>query len=395
MGRRCFMSVHRIGFIIFWTLSAATLCAITNAQPPSGSSAQNPHLTPRSREEREQKFRAEHHAIINVKVTDPSGKPIIGLTQNDFTVIDNSQPRTLGPFAFVVHGTRIASPRVVLLLDVLNQSTREFAEDVVGIRKFLALKSGELSAPTAIALLSSSGLNLGEASQDRNVLMQQLDAMTNGVKATRCQDLTDTPVLTSGIWTDRSSIQHNPDQAPNCLNDKFIISVTDLERLALKEEDTPGRLILIWIGPGWPRLDGKQFVPDTPQLKENFFEHLVLLTREMREGQVTLNSVSALDRRHAPTERTALPDEVARADDMSSKSLSLPAIVRRSGGQLQDDSQGIPDAIAKCMQDAEFFYVLSFDFQASPAPHEFHSIEVQVNRPGATVRTNTVYYSEP
>jgi hypothetical protein len=86
---------------------------------------------------------------------------------------------------------------------------------------------------------------------------------------------------------------------------------------------------------------------------------------------------------------------VARADDMSSKSLSLPAIVRRSGGQLQDDSQGIPDAIAKCMQDAEFFYVLSFDFQASSAPHEFHSIEVQVNRPGATVRTNTVYYSEP
>jgi VWFA-related protein len=395
MGRSCRMSAHRIGSISIWILSAATLCTIAIAQQPARSSAQNPHLTPRSREEREQKFRAEHHAIINVKVTDPSGKPIIGLTQNDFTVIDNSQPRALGPFAYVEHGTRIASPRVVLLLDVLNQSTREFAADTVGLRKFLALKNGELSAPTAIAVLSGTGLTVGETSRHRGVLMQQLDAMTSGVKATRCQDLADTPVLTSGIWIDRSSIQHNPDQAPNCLNDKFIISVTDLERLALKEEDTPGRLILIWIGPGWPRLDGKQFVPDTPQLKDNFFEHLVLLTREMREGQVTLDNVTAVDRRHAQKEREAIPHGVANSEDMTSRSLSTLAIVHQSGGQIQDDGQGIPDAIARCMQDAEFFYVLSFDFPASPASHELHSIEVQVNRPGATVRTNTVYYAEP
>jgi hypothetical protein len=152
---------------------------------------------------------------------------------------------------------------------------------------------------------------------------------------------------------------------------------------------------VVWIGPGWPRLDGKQFVPDTPQLKENFFEHLVLLTTAMREGQLTLDGVSALDRRHAPTERTALSDEVANVDDMTSNALSMPAIIRRSGGQSQNDSQGIPDAIANCMKDAESFYVLSFDFAASPAPHEFHSLEIKVNRPAATVRTNTVYYAEP
>ena len=201
--------------------------------------------------------------------------------------------------------------------------------------------------------------------------MQRLDGMTHGVKSTRCEDLTDSPVLHSGIWTDRSSIRTNPDQAPNCLNQKFIISVTSIEHLALKEEDTPGRLVMIWIGPGWPRLDGKQFVPDTPEIKENFFEHLVLLTTAMREGQVTLDSVSALDRRHVPTERTALPDEVAKVDDMTSVALSMPAIIRRSGGQIQDDSQGIPDAIANCMKDAESFYVLSFDFPPRPRHTNF------------------------
>lgn len=393
MGRSC-IRAHRIGSIVFWILSAAILCTFVIAQP-AGLSAQNPHLTPRSREEREQKFRAEHHAILNVKVTDASGAPIVGLLPDDFTVMDNAQPRTFGSLRFVEHGAGIALPRVVLLLDVLNQSTREFAEDIAGVRKFLARNSGELTAPTAIAVLSGSGLSVGEASRDRNVLAQQLDSMTSGAKATRCKDLTDTPVLYSGIWTDRSAIHQNPDQAPNCLNEKFIISVTDLEHLALKEEDTPGRLILIWIGPGWPRLDGKQFVPDTPQLKENFFEHLVLLTTLMREGQVTLNSVTAVDRRHSSKERDAVLDAVSNVEGMTSKNLSTLALVHQSGGQVQDDTQGVPDAIQKCMQDAGFFYVLSFDFPASPAPHEFHSIEVKVKRPGAIVRTNTVFYAEP
>lgn len=394
MGRS-FCAGTRLVANLLWFLCVTTLCTIAIVQQPSRSSAQTPQLHPRSREEREQKFRAEHHAILNVKVTDSSGQPIIGLTPNDFTVTDNAQPRALGPFQFVEHGTRIASPRVVLVLDVLNQSTREFAENTAGVRKFLARQSGELSAPTTIAVLSNSGLTLGDSSRDRSVLMRQLEVMTDGMKAARCEDLTDAPVRYSDIWTDRASIQRNTDQAPNCLNNKFIISITSIEHLALKEEDTPGRLILILIGPGWPSLEGKQFVADTPEIKENFFEHLVLLTTAMREGQVTLDSVSALDRRHAPNDRTALPDEVTRVYDMTSKSLSLPAIVHRSGGQSQDDSQGIPDAIAKCMQDAEFFYVLSFDFQAPPTPHEFHSLQVRVNSPGANVRTNTVYYAEP
>jgi len=395
MGSLSCAGVRRVELSSLWVLSAAFMSALVIAQSPSSRTDQSPQLHPRTHEEREQKFRAEHRAILNVKVTDASGNPILGLAPNDFTLIDNLQPRTLVSLRFVEHGTRIALPRVVLVLDVLNQSTREFAQDAAGVRKFLARESGQLSAPTAIAVLSGSGLTVGESSHDRGVLLQRLEDITYGVKSTRCEDLTDVPILHSDIWTDRSSIHNIPDQAPNCLNQKFIVSVTSIEHLALKEVDTPGRLVVVWIGPGWPRLDGKQFVPDTPQLKENFFEHLVLLTTAMREGQLTLDGVSALDRRHAPTERTAPPDEVAKVDDMTSSALSMPAIIRRSGGQSQDDSQGIPDAIANCIKDAESFYVLSFDFAASLAPHEFHSLEIKVDCPGATVRTNTVYYAEP
>jgi VWFA-related protein len=357
--------------------------------------AQSPQLHPRTREQREQAFLAAHHAILNVKVTDASGNPVMGLTPEDFTLIDNEQPRALASLRFVAHGSPVASPRVVLLLDVLNQSTREFAADVAGIRGYLSRVSGQLDTPIAVAVLSGFGLNIGEASRDRGEVLHQLDVMTRDMEAVRCEDLSAAPALDSATWNNRSTVQRAPEQAPNCMNDKFILSVTSLEHLALKEVDTPGRVILIWIGPGWPWLDGKQFMPDTPQIKENFFEHLALVTTAMREGQVTLDAVLSLNRRRAAKEREALPDGVANAEEMTSVSLSMTALVQQSGGQTQDESDGIPNAIAECMRDAEFFYVLAFDFPASPTPHQLHLLRIMVNRAGANVRTNTVYYAEP
>jgi hypothetical protein len=357
--------------------------------------AQTPQLHPRSHEEREEAFRAAHRAILNVKVTDANGSSVIGLAASDFSLIDNGHLRALTSVRYIEHGTLIASPRVILLLDVLNQSTHEFAEDVAGVRKFLTHGDGPLSAPTSVALLSGSGISLGDASQDRNDVLTQLNEMTRGVRAARCEDLTDVPIVYSEIWTNRSAIQTIRDQAPVCLNAKFTLSVTSLEHLAVKEIDTPGRVVLVWIGPGWPRLDGKQFVPDTPEIKENFFEHLVALTTAMREGQVTLDSVTNLHRREFPQLRDGISTGVMKAEDASATSLSLMELVSQSGGQAQDDTQGIPAAVARCVQDAESFYALSFNFSASPSLHEFHAIEVHVNRPGLVARTNTLYYAEP
>lgn len=378
-----------------WIRIAIALLLVVTNRRGSQIAAQSPQLIPRSHEQREQKFREAHRAILNVKVTDASGNPVAGLKAGDFTLIDNDRPRAINSVRFIENGTPPAMPRAVLLLDALNQSTREFNEDVTGVRNFLAHENATLKIPMAIGVLSAAGLTTGDPSQDRSIVVHQLEEMTRGLKVAQCKDLIDAPILYRDIWTDRSSIDTRVDQAPNCLNQKFIASVTNLEHLAVEEESTIGRLILIWIGPAWPRLNGKQFIADTPQIKENFFEHLVLLLTAMREGQVTLDLVTDLHTKPASTQPDEFIKSVQRVDDMTSDSLSAPAISYQSGGQSTDDSRGIPDAIAKCIKDAGSFYVLSFDFQASQAPHEFHSIQVQVNRPGATVRTNAAYYAEP
>ena len=370
-------------------LTFTALCVVT-------LTAQTPQLIPRSHQEREQLFRAEHHAILNVKVTGASGDPLLGLTQGDFTLLDNGRPRAIASLRFIEHGTQLARPHVLLVLDAMNRSARELSEDTKGVRAFLNRGSEPLFAPTSIALLEGSGMTVGDASQDRAVLLQQLGDMTQAVKPARCDDLVGAPVIPSDIWKNRSTLQSRSDQGPACLNQKFTGSVTSLEDLARKEEDTYGRVVVIWIGPGWPQLVGKQFLPDTPQIKDNFFEHLVILSTAMRVGQVTLDSVSALPGKYAANESdNPFLNGVPEANNMSSQGLSLASLVRQSGGQIKDDSQGIPAAIARCMNDAENFYALSFDFPASKNIHEFHALQIKVNRPAAIVRTNTVYYAEP
>jgi VWFA-related protein len=385
---------HRVRCIE--ALAFAILSAITLAAPTQSLAAQTPQLIPRSHEEREQKFRAEHHAILNVKVTGASGEPLLGLKQSDFTLLDNGRPRTIASLRFIKHGTRLAHPHVLLALDAMNRSARELSQDIKGVRAFLGLGSEPLATQTSIALLTGSGLTVGDASQDRAILLQQLDDMAHEAKPARCEDLVGAPIIPSDIWKNLSTIQNRSSQGPACLNQKFTGSVTSLENLARKEEDTYGRVVVIWIGPGWPQLVGKPFLPDTPQIKDNFFEHLVILTTAMRVGQVTLDSVSALPGKFAAREPdNPFFDGVPDASNMSSQGLSLASLVHQSGGQIQDDGQGIPVAIDNCMKDAENFYVLSFDFPASANPHEFHSLQIKVNRPEAIVRTNTVYYAEP
>ena len=87
----------------------------------------------------------------------------------------------------------------------------------------------------------------------------------------------------------------------------------------------------------------------------------------------------------------ALPTQ----DQIVAASLSLPALAHRSGGQVLVDPKEIAGNIARCVEDAVSFYALSFNAPPVPELGEFRSLQVPVNRPGVTVRTNTLYYDEP
>jgi len=377
----------------------------TSATGQSTSPVPPPPVTliPRSHEERENRYLSEHRIVLNVFVSDESGKPVTGLKEEDFRLLDNGQSRRLTSFRPVEGSAGIAPVRVMFMLDAVNNSPKDIASDRKGIEQFLKQGQGRLAYPTSIAILSGSGATMGRPSQDRDALIGELRTLATDVHQFDCTDEgggSEQVFTTINLGTGTTVLDGlHPDQKSGCLNQRFQRSVAALMRLAAEQEDVPGRVILIWIGRGWPLLSAHEFLPDTAAIKQNFFDNLVEVSNALREAQVTLDAVFSPDLLRTVESRSdhdnaffnGVPDE----DHVTASSLGLQVLAHQSGGQILIESKDLSSEIARCIDDAESYYTLSFDSPAAVKPGEFHSIQVKVNKPGLTVRANTVYYAQP
>jgi len=371
--------------------------------PASGQSAasvpvQAPKLIPRSHEERERRYEAGHRLILNVRVTDAYGKPVTGLGEDDFTLFDNQQAQKIASFRAVNGDISAATTHVMIVLDTLNDSERTFANDRKEIAKFLRQNQGPLAYPVSIALSTGSGIKAGQPSRNPAALLEELDNIAREDHAFDCADETGVNQAFLSVWMPGSPSTDVSSHKAACLNQRFIRSVSTLNELAQHEVNVHGRLILIWIGSGWPLLSSHEFRPDTKALKQNFFHYLVELSTSLREAQITLDAVSPKDFFHTTQLRSDHDNDyfngVPSEEEVSAGSLALQVLAHQSGGQILEGSKDVAADLATCISDAESYYVLSFDSAPATSPGEYHPLEVKVNRPGLTLRTNTFYYAQ-
>ena len=373
------------------------------AQAPPATGTHLPTLTPRTHEERERTYQAEHHVILNVLVTDRAGKPVIGLRQSDFTLLDNGQPRKLSSFRAVEGSKGIAPARVVLVLDAVNNTPKDVAGDRKGVEAFLAQSPGRLAFPTSIGILTTAGLTVSEPSRDRETVVAELQSFTRTVHPYICGDSgggSEQVFATFTVHTGSAIAEgERPNEKASCENERFHRSVDALKKFVVEQENEQGRAILIWTGRGWPLLLRHEFADDTPALKQNMFDNLALITNAMREGQVTLDAVFSPDLYRRVELRTdhdnAFFNGVRTENEMTGSSLSLQMLAHQSGGQVLIDGKDLDAEIAQCVADAQLYYALSFELPQAVNPGEFHSLVVMADDPALTVRTNTSYYGEP
>ena len=130
---------------------------------------QSPRLVPRSHLDRERTYQIQHRIILNVQVTDASGKPASGWNAQDFTLVDDQSPRTNLSFK-AVEGAAAAA-HVILVLDAVNNSARDIANDRKEVQRFLKQSQELLTYPMSIAAVSDSGLTVGKPSRDRDAVL--------------------------------------------------------------------------------------------------------------------------------------------------------------------------------------------------------------------------------
>jgi VWFA-related protein len=390
-------------------MSALGLCAAVSlaaqvsppspANPAGDGSGQSPRLVPRSHLDRERTYQIQHRIILNVQVTDASGKPATGWKAQDFTLVDDQRPRTNLSFKAVESATATVPAHVIVVLDAVNNSARDIANDRKEIQRFLRQSQELLTYPMSIAAVSDFGLTVGKPSRDRDAVLNELKDLTGNLQAIRCADEMNPNETFQALMIPDTVTTAESTRQLNCLNQRFIESVAALSKLAEKQVNVPGRVIVIWIGPGWPHLYNQQFRHDDAALRRNLFTQLVHISTALREGQVTLNMICPPDflrkTESLNDHDKALLNGLQNEDDVTAGSLSLQAFAHQSGGQVLIEKKNIPESIAACIADAASYYVLSFDSNAAAGPSEYHSLEVKVDKPGVTVRTNTMYYAEP
>jgi VWFA-related protein len=353
------------------TFCLACTAFAQQASPSSSQAPGHPELSHRPAPNLE----AQGNMKIDVVVIDEAGQPVVGLTQRDFTLLENKKPQPILSFRAVngVVGTGNADPpvEVILLVDVTNTPVEVVGYERDQIEQFLRRNSGRLMQPTSLIVFDDQGVKgLPRPTRDGNQLADELK---------RAEATTPSVPLTLQTESDRASM-----------------SLKALQRITEAAKTNAGRTMLIWVGAGWPMLEDPRY-QFAKQDYATLFDRVVTISGEMRESRVALYSIYPTD----PTTELGIQHyrnflrAAPSANQVRPGNLALPVLAIHSGGRALDAPADLTNEIASCIAEAKFYYTLGFDPVNANHVDEYHELGVRVDRPGLKVRTVTGYYGEP
>ena len=118
---------------------------------------------------------------LDVLVIDGMGRPVAGLRQQDFTLLDNKHPRPILSFQAVgdaLSATAKTEPpaEVILLIDTANISLQRVACEKFQLERYLRSSGGHLLQPVTLMLLNDQGVRTqAQPSSDGNAVAKALD----------------------------------------------------------------------------------------------------------------------------------------------------------------------------------------------------------------------------
>ena len=366
------MSAPRSALFVLFCLSLTVLAQ--QPLPPGvasagarGSAGQAEASPPPTSASQDRKIR------LDVVVSEKKGKPVAGLEQRDFTVLDNKQPQKILSFHAIEQGTRDSPVEIILLIDAVNATYSNVAYERQSLEKFLKQNGGKLAQPVSLILFTDAGAQVQkEPSSDGNALSATLEQNVTGLRTIR---------RSQGFYGAADRLQ---------------LSLTTIGQLAAFEANRPGRKLLLWIGPGWPMLSGPGVVLSNKE-EQGIFNSIVALSTGLRRARVTLYNVNPLGIEENMSwlfYYQSFLQGVTAPRMAQAGNLALQVLASQSGGLVLNSGSDLSRLIATCLEDTEAFYTLSFESPSPDQPNEYHAVDVKVDKSGLTARTRTGYYAQ-
>jgi VWFA-related protein len=317
---------------------------------------------------------ANRRITLDVVVTDQSGQAVRGLQQPNFTLLDDKQPQQLTSFRSVENAAAKPDPpvEVILVVDEVNTSFHNVAFVRQQAEQFLGQNGGKLAWPVSLAFFTPSGVVGGVPSQDGKTLIAELNQHETVLRgASRSQGL-------SGAV------------------ERINLSVRTLGQIIDYQIPRPGRKLVIWISPGWSLLSTPR-VDLSSKDQQGLFASIVGISSGMRNARITLYNVNPTGSGGSVL-KSYYKDflkGVKTANQVRIGNLALQVFAYQSGGLVLNSSNDLAGEIATCVNDANAFYLLSFEGGIADGPNDYHALEVETDRPGLEVRTRNGYYAQP
>jgi VWFA-related protein len=312
---------------------------------------------------------------LDVLVTDKAGSPVEGLTQQDFTLMDDGQARpilSLHAYAGAVHPSD-PPVQAIVLLDTVNMNYATTLLARTGVDKFLHANGGHLAVPTSIFVFSQQGIRgTQQPSTDGNALSENLKEIDSHFRSVDLRP-------GGEGWGDMERLK---------------LSLQAMMMIAQNVGKQPGRKLLFWVSPGWPMEVGVNLL-STGRQQSATFNSIVKLSSMLREGRISVYSATLGYSNFQTGLYQQFLKGVPSPKQASINDVNLKVLAIQSGGRVLGPDNDPAPQLENFMQDAGAYYTLSFDPPHAKGPDEYHDLQVQAGKPGLKVRTTTGYYDEP
>jgi len=356
--------------------------------------------------------------VVDVEVTDSSGRPVKGLKASDFTVLEDGKPQRISSFVYadvegfasagadagkpvVVPvagspskselGSMVRDRRLILLFfDLTSLHTDDLLRAREAAIHFVKAQMSPADLVGAVTLGNRLGL-LANFTNDKETLLSALDRLQPGVES-KLADLAsasaqegeaDVTEDTGAAWT--------PDDTEfNVFNtDRKLEAMQNLAQLLAA---IPGKKIVM------------QFTGGITQTGEENRTAVEAATDAANRADVSFYSVDARglfaevpggDASHAAAGGTAMFSGAAvlRQSQMRENSRdTLETLAADTGGRAFFDLGNLSKAFSQVQEDTDGYYLLGYTPSDTRKNGRWRDIKVKLNRRGLRLRYRTGYY---